>query len=430
MNPEVSWLKAPGRAKLAMKSARTNADERLDRVEAPRHHFDVERRHQREHQREQDEERPQQARGRNPRRAHHHQFAVAIELVQAVEHADEQRHRRDDRHQRRRRQPREAEKDEQRLALVGEQIDLPQRLGDPNDAGQRRQTRQKRVSGGAENVSFDSQHPAIEFRWPTGECRRSAGGSAALARRRRRLARREGPHGRAAGAALLTAARNPTMKAAVQPPYTRGAACPNSSRSPLARSPPQGRNLCHLRRRGSQAFAAGRGADRRGGGAPRIGGQGGPLPRQGLDRDGSRRSAGAGRRAAPDRRRRAGQGRQADRFRQSRRLRLRQARRREEGRGRVRRARGRMGGRSGRRVRAGPAAARLPLRPLQDQEGQRRRGRRRRRGGDDRVRRRRRRARRRRPRWRSPRASSSPARWSTSRQTSSIPNPSPSARRG
>ena len=158
-----------------------------------------------------------------------------------------------------------AEKDEERLPLVGEQIDLPQRLGDPDDAGQRRQARQKRVSGGAENVSFDSQHPTIEFRWPTGESRRSAVRSAALARR--------APSGKARGplrgerpcAALLTAARNPTMKAAARPP-SREEQHVRIRQDRLWRARrPQGRNLRHLRRRGSQAVAAGGGADRRGG---------------------------------------------------------------------------------------------------------------------------------------------------------------------
>ena len=96
---------------------------------------------------------------------------------------------------------------------------------------------------------------------------------------------------------------------------------------------PQGRNLRRLRRRRSQAVAGGRGADRRGGARLESGGQSGrasaarPRPRSI-----SRRAAGLDGRAAPGHRRRAGQGRQADRFRHSRRLRLRQDRRGEEGR--------------------------------------------------------------------------------------------------
>ena len=141
------------------------------------------------------------------------------------------------------------------------------------------------------------------------------------------------------------------------------------------------------------------GADRRSGRAPRVGGQGGPLPRQGVDArwilsrrrgwtacgcwsSASRREKTASRSISPIS--------AAIVF------------------GKLGAAKkvavafvapeGEWEAGAGRRVRAGPAAARLPLRPLQDQEGQRRRGRRRRAGGDDRDRRRGRGARRRRGR--------------------------------
>ena len=168
------------------------------------------------------------------------------------------------------RQPGDAEKDQERLALVGQQIDLPQRLGDPNDAGQRRQARQKRVA--AVRKTYRSMRNIRPSNSLAGRrSRRSAVRSAALARRAPVGKARAAVGGGRPARALLTAARKPHDDS-----RRRGRRTPRSSMSEFvkiafgAARRPQGRNLRRLRRRGSQAVAAGRGADRRGGGAPRI----------------------------------------------------------------------------------------------------------------------------------------------------------------
>ena len=193
MKPASSWLKAPGLAKLAMKSAWMRFDNVVDSVET------------------QGDDDGVQAGGRantsaasatNGRSRSAGDAPAALSTISSLSPLSRLRQYSTlpnsaigaiEASTNGIAEPGDGEEHQDRLPLGGQQIDLLQGAGDPDDRGQRRETRQKRVSGGAENVSFNSQHPAIEFRWPTGECRRSAGGSAALARR--------GSSGKARGAA-------------------------------------------------------------------------------------------------------------------------------------------------------------------------------------------------------------------------------------
>ena len=69
-----------------------------------------------------------------PARVHHDDFGIGGKLVEDVGHRDHQRDRRDHHHQLRDDQAGDADEHQDGLALAGHQVDVAQRLGDPDSA--------------------------------------------------------------------------------------------------------------------------------------------------------------------------------------------------------------------------------------------------------------------------------------------------------
>ena len=118
----------------------------FDRSEAPGQELYVDRRDNRQHCDRERGDRAQEAARRYSGSRHHDEFAVAVELVERVENAGKQRDRRNDRDQGRQRKPGHQDKDENRLTLAGQEIDLTQSLGDPNNASQHDEPVRKAVA--------------------------------------------------------------------------------------------------------------------------------------------------------------------------------------------------------------------------------------------------------------------------------------------
>ena len=83
---------------------------------------------------------------------HHDDFGIGGELVQDVGDRDHQRDRRDHQDQMRDDQAGDAEERQDGLALAGHQVDVAQRLGQPDDRRQADQHQQERPESGAKNV--------------------------------------------------------------------------------------------------------------------------------------------------------------------------------------------------------------------------------------------------------------------------------------
>ena len=130
----------------------------LDCAKTPRQDLDIERRHNRKHQSRQERHRSQQPKGRHARSRHDDEFAVAVELVEGVKDPGKQRHRPDDGHKRGQRQSCHHQEDQNGLAFAGDQVDLPQRLGDPDDAGQDHEPRDEAVAAVLKKIAFELDH--------------------------------------------------------------------------------------------------------------------------------------------------------------------------------------------------------------------------------------------------------------------------------
>ena len=81
------------------------------------------------------------------------------QLVEDVRDRDQQRDRRDHQNEQRYDQAGDADEDQDGLALAGHDVDVAQRLRDPDHGGQADQHDQERTQGGAENISADRPHP-------------------------------------------------------------------------------------------------------------------------------------------------------------------------------------------------------------------------------------------------------------------------------
>ena len=104
------------------------------------------------------QERAEDAPRRHAGRVHHDDFRIGIEPVERVADRNHQRDRRDDQHQHRDQQAGDADEHQHGLALVGHQVDLAQRVRQPDDRGQADANQQERAERGAENVSVERTH--------------------------------------------------------------------------------------------------------------------------------------------------------------------------------------------------------------------------------------------------------------------------------
>jgi hypothetical protein len=71
----------------------------------------------------------------------------------------DQRDRRNDQDQVRDDKAGNADEDENRLAAIGHQVDVAQRLGDPDDRRQADEHQKERTERGAENINANRPHP-------------------------------------------------------------------------------------------------------------------------------------------------------------------------------------------------------------------------------------------------------------------------------
>ena len=104
---------------------------------------------------------PEQPPRRHAGRVHHHELGVPVELVDCVDDRDHEGDRSDDLRQDRNEQPGNAEKYQDGLSLVRDQIDLAQRMRDPDDPRQADEDQQECTEGGAENVAIDRARHAM-----------------------------------------------------------------------------------------------------------------------------------------------------------------------------------------------------------------------------------------------------------------------------
>ena len=121
-------------------------------IGADRHHD------QRDHDRHRHEGAEQQPR-RHAGRVHHDDFGIGRQLVEHMRDRDQQRDRRDHQDQQRNDQAGDADEHQDGLTLVGHQVDVAQRLRDPDHGGQADQHDQERTERRAENISADGPHP-------------------------------------------------------------------------------------------------------------------------------------------------------------------------------------------------------------------------------------------------------------------------------
>ena len=98
---------------------------------------------------------PQQTARRQARGAHHHKFAIPIEFVESEQNRGKKRDGRDDHDQRRDNKAGCEEKNEEGLALGGQQIEILQRLRHPDHARERAQRAQEGQARHAENISIN-----------------------------------------------------------------------------------------------------------------------------------------------------------------------------------------------------------------------------------------------------------------------------------
>ena len=110
--------------------------------------------HHRRDDRDRDE-RFQQAPGAHARAVHHDDFGIGGKLVKDVGHRDDQRHRRDHHDQLRDDKAGDADERQDGLALAGHQVDVAQRLGQPDGTRQTDEHQQERPKCGAKNIPAD-----------------------------------------------------------------------------------------------------------------------------------------------------------------------------------------------------------------------------------------------------------------------------------
>ncbi len=118
-----------------------------------RHERDQPRGHGRQRQK-----RTRQPARRQSSRAQHHKLAVSVHLVERVENRGKKRDGRDNHHERRDCEPGDAQKQQQCLPLAGHQIDLAQRLGDPDDGCQNDKAGRESRKSVPENVAVYDGH--------------------------------------------------------------------------------------------------------------------------------------------------------------------------------------------------------------------------------------------------------------------------------
>ena len=97
----------------------------------------------------------QQAPRAHARAVHDDDFGIAGELVENVGHRDDQRDRRDHHDQLRNDKAGDADECQDGLALASHQVDVAQRLSDPDSARQADEHQQERPKCGAKNVPAD-----------------------------------------------------------------------------------------------------------------------------------------------------------------------------------------------------------------------------------------------------------------------------------
>ena len=116
-------------------------------------------RHQDRHHDRHRQEGAEQDPRRHAGRVHHDDFAVGGHFVEHVGDRDQQRDRRDHQDEQRNDQAGDADEDQDGLTLAGHQVDVVQRLRDPDHRGQADQYDDKRTKRRAEDISADRPHP-------------------------------------------------------------------------------------------------------------------------------------------------------------------------------------------------------------------------------------------------------------------------------
>ncbi len=109
----------------------------------------------------QDEERSGDPRRRDARGRHDDQLGIAVELVEGLNHCDEQRDGRDEGEQYRDAEAGHHEEQGDGLAAVGHEVELPQDLRDPDDQGQDEQPGHEGEGGLPEYVAFEGSHSRL-----------------------------------------------------------------------------------------------------------------------------------------------------------------------------------------------------------------------------------------------------------------------------
>jgi hypothetical protein len=127
-------------------------------AQALRRQIGADAEHQDRHRDGRGEERAEDAPRRHAGRVHHDDFRIGVEPVERMADRDHQRDRRDDQHQHRDQQAGDADEHQHGLALVGHQVDLAQRVRQPDDRRQADTNQQERAERGAENVSVERTH--------------------------------------------------------------------------------------------------------------------------------------------------------------------------------------------------------------------------------------------------------------------------------
>ena len=114
--------------------------------------------HQRHHDRRRQEGAEQQPR-RHAGRIHHDDFGIGRHFVEYMRDRNQQRDRRDHQHEQRNDQAGDADEHQDGLTLVGHQVDVAQRLRDPDYGGQADEHDRERTERRTENISADRPHP-------------------------------------------------------------------------------------------------------------------------------------------------------------------------------------------------------------------------------------------------------------------------------
>ena len=97
---------------------------------------------------------------------HDDDLGIGRKLVEHVGDRDHQRDRRDHQDELRDHQPGDADEHQDRLALAGHQVDIAQRLGDPDDRRQADEDQQERAERMAKYVAVDRPHRPLLPRAP------------------------------------------------------------------------------------------------------------------------------------------------------------------------------------------------------------------------------------------------------------------------